>query len=518
MKKILYYMLSVILMLSVSVPVMAADPYIDSLAKADAADSIFAARTAVADLTMDQLENIYSKTENDFSKEAIIERLRYSSDKKMAAQILKYISSNDKPKFSQLAYIDLYLMGHTDSLEGLTESTDQFGTFRYESGSFPWTVMKAAEEKYPDSFLSKGIKEYENITGKPYFMIDLPDPGEWLYAKTYGDGAYKPDVEITQLLDFLNKYSAHPAADDAAYRLGRNYEIRGNYPSALKYLYNSAEKLPDGDGIRYDAQGRIMYILDAAMDADALQYAMKSGAVPEQIKPCIEYTAAVKAARGGDYAKAAAGLKDFVKQYRGQAIYGIEVSESDSFWNNIFKQEDMYDQLTDLKQKGDVGSLYSAAALIYKNEDIFYNNIWSGERQAYMWMGHMNEVLTKESGAYKKYFLSFNNFGQALSIYQDLSNKNLTPELTEKTDYNIALCYSHLMDYSQEVTLLGLYDGYKEKAIESFKNFVAAHPDSTMADDALYALGHIAGDDSYFSRILKEYPNSDMAQKAANEL
>lgn len=343
-------------------------------------------------------------------------------------------------------------------------------------------------------------------------MVDMTDPLKWPYY-TYGNSSYKPDVEITQLLDFLNRYSSHPAADDAAYRLGRNYEIRGNYNSALKYLYNSASIYTDGDNIKYDAEGRLMYVLDVEMGTDDLKSAMDSDMVPQQIKPIIDYTTAVKTARTGEFADAAVMLGDFMQKYSGQAMYGIDPPDVNNFWDNINRQRDLYSQLAENKKSNDNESLYSSASLIYHNTDIFYNNIWNGKRQAYMWVGHINEVLTEEKEVYTKYFLSFNNFGQALSIFEDLKNKDLTPELKEKTDYSIALCYSHLMDYSQETKFLGLYEEYKEKATKSFEYFAATYPNSTMADDALYALGHITGNDEYFNRILKEYPDGDMANR-----
>jgi hypothetical protein len=516
MKKItISIILLFMLVLSPLFPTFAADQHFDTLKALNEAKTLDEAYKALSHYTVDEFMDFYWKIDNDLSKEAIIERVFSSGQKDKAKDLLHNIASNDKPKFSQFAYIKLYLLGERDSLKGLIDSTNQFGTFRYETTPFPWDILKDALNRYPDSFLANGVREYENITGKPYFMIDLMNSLKWSFY-TYGNRSYNPDMEITMLLDFLNKYSAHPAADDAAYRLGRNYEIRGNYPLALKYLY-SATTLPDGDNIRYDAEGRLKYVLDVKMSVDDLQSALNSNAVPEEIKPMIEYTKAVKTARDGKFATASELLDRFISKYNNKDIATInrKVSDiyEDNFWENVKIQSDQYKLLANYREKGDNDSLYSMASFIYHNESVFYNHIWNGERQTYMWLGHINEVLPEEKDVYTEYFMSFNNYGQALSIFDVLKSKDPTPQLREKVDYSIALCYSHLMNYSQEVQLLGLYDKYKENTIKSFEYFVDEYPHSTMADDALYALGFITGNNSYFTRILQEYPDGDMINK-----
>ena len=149
-------------------------------------------------------------------------------------------------------YTDL---GQEKALEQYVRDTDQDGVMGLTQedqvllvGGLNWQFLKAAGQKYPQSYLGRGIKAYEAVRGIPYFEIDRID--EKQYQTTwgssyldgqyppYGDEQYEPDREIPGWEKFLAEFPRHPASDDAAYRLARCYEIKGRFADAVQ---NNAE-------------------------------------------------------------------------------------------------------------------------------------------------------------------------------------------------------------------------------------------------------------------------------------
>ena len=95
-------------------------------------------------------------------------------------------------------------------------------------------VVKILVKQFPDGNLAEGIKRYEALRGQAYFY-------------GYNDGWYKaegndfdnPEQGIKGWLAFIKDFPLHPAADDAAYRLARCYQMTGQYAEAL-YWFNRA--------------------------------------------------------------------------------------------------------------------------------------------------------------------------------------------------------------------------------------------------------------------------------------
>src|SRR5690606_483179 len=110
----------------------------------------------------------------------------------------------------------------------------------------------------------------------------------------YGAGAYAPEREAVGWTSFLAAYHRHPAADDAAYRLGRSHELlaarfapgrseRVAHLLAAAWAYLAALELPDGD-MAWDARNRLIYLLDAVARPEDLQRMtarLEGGASPE---------------------------------------------------------------------------------------------------------------------------------------------------------------------------------------------------------------------------------------------
>ncbi|HOV80488.1 MAG TPA: hypothetical protein PK728_10360, partial [Bacillota bacterium] len=150
-------------------------------------------------------------------------------------------------------------LGQEKALEQFVRDTDQNGVaaFAGEDNIFridgpDWQLLRDAGQKYPQSYLGRGIKAYEEVRGWPYFEIDRPEESfEVIWVPPYGDEQYDPDREIPGWEKFLAEFPRHPASDDAAYRLARCYEIKGRYADAVKTM-QKARYLPDGD-MRYAA-------------------------------------------------------------------------------------------------------------------------------------------------------------------------------------------------------------------------------------------------------------------------
>jgi len=96
-------------------------------------------------------------------------------------------------------------------------------------------------------------------------------------------------------------------------------------------------------------------------------------------------------------------------------------------------------------------------------------------------------------------------------IYQTPSSP---PELKAKALYSTGLSYIGLDEWGQDASFGFNLPEITEKIISAYREFIQEYPDSTMADDALLALGAYTGDAAYLQRIMEEYPQSDMLGKA----
>ncbi len=143
---------------------------------------------------------------------------------------------------------------------------------------------------YPDGELAKGIKHYSEIKGSPYFFGG--DDEAW-YTPRGADYA-QPEAAIKQWLDFIQAYPKHPAADDAAYRLARCYQMLGKFDQAL-YWFEQATQIGDRD-ISYDAVGQFLYMIDVEMTEKDFAN-MDQSKLPDWQKAWLQYAAAVSTLR-----------------------------------------------------------------------------------------------------------------------------------------------------------------------------------------------------------------------------
>ncbi|NLI14223.1 MAG: protease complex subunit PrcB family protein [Peptococcaceae bacterium] len=322
----------------------------------------------------------------------------------------------------------------------------------------------------------------------------------------------------------MAEFPGHPAADDAAYRLARCYEIKGRFADAVKTM-QKARFSPDGD-MRYASDGRLVYILDVRMTYDQLK-ALSLAKLEPPLEAFVNYSLAVKEIRRDDFPQAAARLEEFLKQapdlINGPGILPwtyLNDYEKYDFRGSVEKQLDEVKKLDGLqaqwKKTKDPADLYALAAAIFHNEMLYYNHLWAGQRQYYNWLGHINATghghAPAEMAVFAREMINYNHsLPYFQQVYQDPSS---TPELKAKAFYSTGLCYIGLDEWGEDASFAFNLSEIQGKIISTYRQFVKEYPDSSMADDALLALGAYTGDAAYLQKIIEEYPDSDVSGKA----
>lgn len=450
------------------------------------------------------------------------------ADKDRLISWLRQVAASDADaSCQQEALAGLYNAGEKAALAKLVESTEEHGTFR-ENSFWGWKLLYALNQKYPHSFIARGIAEYERIRGIKYFVIDRPSKDGYWWDYEYGDKQYHPDVEIPGFEAFLANYPGHPATDSASYRLGRCYEIKGRYAEALNLLL-AASQSPNG-ALKWDASQRVIYVADVVMTEKNTAEALASGKLNPDLVPLVEYSRAVKVLRANDYAEADNLLTAFIDKYQGQDIYsnvaGWGPSQWD-FWTKVEGQRDLAHSLAgflrDSSKSGEAGSdaQYKLAAAIYHDNFVYYNHFWQGGRIQYLWMGHIAETYDDpaEQPKIKNFLTVHNNYYQALNLFKTMQNQTgLSSAMREKVDYDVALCYLHLKDYGSEISNLYTEQELNDKVVESLQEFIAKYPHSEMMEKALLALGAEEPDREILLELIKKYPDSKEAGTAKQYL
>ncbi|BAF58445.1 hypothetical membrane protein [Pelotomaculum thermopropionicum SI] len=428
-------------------------------------------------------------------------------------------------------------LGEKGALERLVSDIDENGLSVLEEGgralspALDWQLLQEAGEKYPQSYLARGIKAYEEVRGEPYFEMERrKQQGNWdVYF--YGDEQYDPEREIPGWEKFLAEFPGHPGADDAAYRLARCYEIEGRWTDALNTL-RKALSLPDGD-IRYHAAGRLVYVLDVRMTYDQLkelsQAREQSKKLDPSLKPLVDYSLAVKELRRDNYRQTAGMLEEFLKQYQdfGENQGALPFNQLNyqlkyDFRSSVKKQQAAVEELAALevqwKKSGNPADLYRLAAAIFHDQTLYYNHLWSGWRQSYNWQGYINATgrgrAPVEMASFAREMINYNHcLPYFQQVYRDPSS---SPELKARALYSAGLCYTGLDEWGVDAYLAFTPSEIREKIISIYQQFIREYPGSSMADDALLALGAYTGDAGYLQKIVEDYPQGDMLEKAKN--
>ena len=524
-----------------------------------AAESLFAGGKGMYGVITDKtkereflgwVDGVYRSISSNAAKALIIDRVYTHARREgpamagVNAEAIKWLkgrveSETDRGLKQQLMY-DLYKLGLPEYLPELVRDVDRQGVGKGVRFTRDGYFLKDVGERFPSSFLAGGMAAYEEVRGEPYLMLGRMAKAErgeyggshWPYY--YGEGQYRPDVEIPGWTQFLESYSGHPGADDAAYRLGRSYELKGDYLNALNAL-DAALGLPDGD-CWDDAAGRIVYILDAAMPTQELESIDRSH-LHERLRPLIDYSLAVRKLRQDDYRGALSLLREFldrnsnpwspmVEYQRG--CYGYD----DTLWDGdgpaydltgkISEQVRAVSELAKLKEQwerdekaagGDRSAvLYGLGAKIYHNPLTYYNHLWCGQRASYRWVQHLETAWFNDlSPSVASYLRSMISYYHAKALFEKVAESGAAPtELRAKALYSVGLCYIGIDQWGSEVALIG--DDVAGKVVSTYREFIERYPDSSMADDAMLVVGVYTGDLEYLRSIKSRYPAGDRIQ------
>ncbi|MCR4397884.1 MAG: tetratricopeptide repeat protein [Firmicutes bacterium] len=418
------------------------------------------------------------------------------------------------------------LTSSPDALAALVEDVERHGVSRgtpfYCAGDLAF--FREVRARHPDSYLARGFSAYERVRGRPYFVLDYWNPaGADPWPFEYGDSQYDVRREIEGWQEYLERFSAHPGADDAAYRLARCYEIRGEWEKALAW-FAKAQALPDGD-MGAESLGRLLFVLDARVPTEELERFAADPGTPAELLPLVRYTLAVRDMRAEEYGRAAERLEVFLGLYgadgptaAGRLLGGI-LDSGYPFFQRVRLQLKWARDLDLLKSgSGDPGTMYRLGAALYGNESTFYNYLWTGRRQGFNWTGHINE-LWAEVPERRSYMEGLVNYRHALKCFETVANAPDAPEdLKARALYSQGLCHIGVLEWGLDaLAAFGEADTSK-RIVSVFQRFVEEYPANTMADDALIALYAYTGERSFLQRIVREYPGGDRVGEAEDLL
>ncbi len=510
---------------------------------ADRYDQVLALYALGEAKALESIDSFYSDLVSPVEKADLIQRVTYFthwlpegvSKKGLIDWLWKVAGKEMSAYCRQTALSALYIdFGQEKALEQYVQETDLKGVALaplthadpvFWVGGPDWRMLRNVCQKYPQSYLGRGIKAYEKVRGQSYFEIDRPEEHSYTcWVSSYGDEEYNPDREIPGWEKFLTGFPRHPAADDAAYRLARCYEIKDRFADAVKTM-QKARFLPDGD-MNYAAGGRLVYILDVKMTYAQLK-ALSLNKLEQPFDAYVDYSLAVKEIRRDDFQQAAAMLEEFLKQEADPAnkyVFPFDLYNVDKydFRGAVEKQLADVKKLAGLKSQWEVSKapadLYNLAAAIFHNEMLYYNHLWAGERQSYNWLGYINDTRYGHAPAEMADFIrEMINYNHSLPYFQQVNqDQSSAPELKARALYSTGLCYIGLGGWGEDASFAFDLPEIWGKVISTYQQFVKLYPDSTMADDALLALGAYTGDAAYLQRIIKEYPASDVMEKAKN--
>lgn len=428
-------------------------------------------------------------------------------------------------------------------------------------------LMRALVEDLPTGFLARGVRAYEGVRGTAYWWdvrrYDDPDGPAGTGGETlgqtrsqvfYGPQAYDPVREVAGWPAYLAAYRRHPAADDAAYRLGRSHELlaarfaEGGSPERVRYLlaaawaYLAALELPDGD-MAWDARNRLLYLIDAvATEADLEAMAARlgeearaeAGLVGTLVRPAlgadlglaVEYALALRSLRAGRYEEAARSLTATLASLPDEGPWDPLALRTAQTRAAVEHQAAMAEALVQLQQQQAAGSAteaveaaYGEAALIYREPFLFHLALWHGERARYLAFGHVFTAAAREPD---RTILAQDaarqiTYVRALALFNQFLAADPPEPWRERALFSKGMSLYHLLHYGTEVQAWRSPEALTAELVETFQAFAARYPASSLADDALLMVGVYGEAPEVLRELVQRYPDGDK-RSVAEEL
>lgn len=408
----------------------------------------------------------------------------------------------------------------------------------YKLSGFEYLQILTLANRYPDSLLTQGAKEYRDfVGGNLYFGYRdfLPENQK----NTVLRQPFFPQKELIFWKQFFKKYPDHPGTDDAMYRLARSYEIQKDYENAILWYYK-ASQAPDGD-MNAKATKRMLFLIDSVMSSNSLAKFITAN-YNHPLIPYLTYSKAVYLIREDNILESQSELEKFVSNYKNSRLTGViryspegsYLGANSKFWSNVQQQINNLKKLTEIRSLPLTDKrLYDEGSFWFYNYLTAYNYLWRGSYvTAFLsfipekWEG-VNTVIQKSINfnlvevANQSYEFQ-NGSLKSIGLFQKLLKEYPNSELKEKAQYSIALAYYYLANEGWS-NLSDQDTSWRDMAIKSFYNFVSLFPKSSLADDALLSIAYIGGVDKAIAlqaleRLLNEYPNGDRKKEAEKKI
>ncbi|MCZ6793381.1 MAG: hypothetical protein O7J95_07190, partial [Planctomycetota bacterium] len=351
-------------------------------------------------------------------------------------------------------------------------------------------------ENFPDSRFPRGMREWESITERSYV-------GFWPH-EIYPDR--RPAARSARdLRDWLAAYPAHPGRDNAHLRLA--VQVMEESPvEALRLLHDGFHE-PDGD--------------KQALIANYFQRVLERHATTEQILGCLEtglgehlasnllYVAGLKTMRRRDFRGALELFERFVEAREEHG--GLEMKGSWPRWPDCLPprwrarkriQEREARARKALLEAID-GQIEVCRSFLSREEDwaratddetragILHEMGRRCFREAEHFLNRFYYEFPRGTGAPRRGWLKLedihgaNHYRQAAEFFRRIARDYPSYSRLADVEYSIPLCLWRLRRAWQ----VSLGSRLNDAIWRGFQAFAGKHPQSSMADDALYLAG-----------------------------
>jgi len=349
--------------------------------------------------------------------------------------------------------------------------------------------LEALTAVAPESSFTASFDEYAAIRGGRYFADPKHHDG-------YGDHKYDPETEIPGFTAWIERYPGHPGLDDACYRLGRCFGIRGDGRRALDW-FRRAQEVPDGD-MRDDARCWEILLLDALLTMDELRAEASTGDAKAM------YSLGVRLFRRGETGEAARLIRAALPGLPGN----LEADPGGQLRGVL--------QIARLVRRG---NLYAVGRRQYGDFDLYENLLWENARwhtlcrEGVLWgWGHDGAPE-----AFREEWRLSSNRLQARASFLAFLDTDHDPDWTAKARFSATTALGHTQGgHFEQRTVICPHEVRIQLAGE-YADIARDFPESSLADDALVFSGLYSGDRDRFSEAMTRYPNGDMRGRAERE-
>jgi tetratricopeptide (TPR) repeat protein len=388
-------------------------------------------------------------------------------------------------------------------------------------------------KQYPNSKLTKGFQEYQVVVGeKNYFDRNSEGPN----GNPSLRAAHNLTSQMKGLLKFVENYPDHPAANDAAYRIARIYEIQKDEINAIKYYFR-ANRPDEDDGASLYSRQRLRLIFDHLGSSEKLRGYLKNFA-NHPLEAHIQYSLAVHLIRENHLDEALSQLQFFHDKYSQSGFKRLHGVFADiSFWYGLERQIKEVKKLQDLQsQTKNEKQLYQQASFWFDSEvtisllaptffPIYVPQDWNGDSSIEQY-GVNLEYLHDVVRGYAKENIHL----RAIPIFREIIRRYPNSDEAEKAKYSIGVCfYSIKIPFLGDSMLSKMHEEFStppsELAVREFSELVEKHPRSNLADDALFVSARIRNGNNQkeeaiklLKTLIKQYPKGDRTIEGINLL